>query len=959
MNLLKGKDTLSLRANRRIFGLAVALIVLAVVLGTAANRELSEVGDEVHALFQEHDDAIELHEEFDLVVTNLRAHLAYDNPEFLRVLEAERREFDANLAAAHPWINAVTYAELNAMWSEYEELVEITLAYKEAGDEEAIDRLSSERTTPVIERTSELFEAMLERKKQRLVDLMNYSSDISVWMTWGIMAFAVAKFGMIAWILHRFFRKSVIEPLSVLGNGVERLGQGDYVRLPEFGRQDEIGALYAGFNYMIGELEQRREELESSNIELSAQRDELEAQNEEIIAQQDEQERTLRMLTERERDLELISKYQERLSGYTEMDAFLAATVPALLYALQLDAALVVTHAGAHVAPRLIYSVGYPGLQSGELTDRLFGPAQRVFEERTVISVQRTLAGDERGLHRGYEEAVDHYCPLFDDKRQPIGFLLLTGYGRKLSEGTRVKIAGELVKQFSIAFYAQVLNEERRKQAVELELLNAELETEQQRLKEQRDLVEGIVESIHEGLVMCEEGTVRFANPRIAAFFGLELERGASMEELCKHLERNSGGTLHSLCRRMESLSGQQDELELRFSFARDGDAAARHYELYAGLLEASAASEQLLLVFRDRTEEEKADEAKNEFVSIVSHELRTPLSSIMGFMEILLHRDVAKERQRKYLETVYKESQRLSHLIGDFLDLQRMESGKQNYHFVPIAIAPWLRELAADWKGEWPHRLELSIDAEAAYVNGDADRLTQVMHNLISNAMKYSPGKDKVDVRLFADEGDCWIEVTDYGLGIPEEAREKLFTKFYRVDNSDRRQIGGTGLGLSIVKEIVESHEGRLEYESALGAGSTFLVKLPLYRVPSVAGKIVVVEDDETVSGLIAVAFEKLELSVQSFPTSEAAMLALKGSAEEPPALFIVDIQLAGLKSGWDFIKELDSMPGLASTPMLVTTVLDAPQGFHETPRRRYLQKPFTVERLLQAAKACMGASD
>ncbi len=641
------------------------------------------------------------------------------------------------------------------------------------------------------------------------------------------------------------------------------------------------------------------------------------------------------------------------------MGAFLGNSVSAMLNVLGLDAALVVRRDGDGEA-RVVYALGYPSELGKEAGGRLYGPADRIFRERTILSLRRALTGEERGGHQGYEEAIDHYCPLLDEERSPIGFLLLTGYGGKPADPASLRLLAGVTKQFSIAYHAQRLNEDRRRQALELEHLNIELEQEQQLLRSQRDLVLGIVQSIHEGLILCDYGMIRFANPTVEAFFGFAAERESPMTSFCERLERGGDGALAGLHRQLLALQeGKLDELQTRFSFRRDEDAALRHYELHANALESPAAIRQLLLVFRDRTEEEKADEAKNAFVGIVSHELRTPLSSIMGFMEILLHREVAKERQRKYLETVYKESQRLSDLIGDFLDLQRMASGKQTYRRLPIAVEPWLRELIDGWKGQWPHRIELHVDTVRPYIVGDADRLKQVMLNLISNAMKYSPGQDRIVVRVRADEASCAIDAIDFGLGIPEESKPKPFTKFYRVDNSERRQIGGTGLGLAVAKEIAEAHGGTLGFESELGAGSAFTVTLPLYRVPSVAGRVVVVEDDANVSGLIAVAFEKLALSVEPFPTAEAAALALQRSgADGRPALCIVDVQLGGRQSGWGFLADVREAPAMQGVPILVATVLDPPPDFRETPSLRYVRKPFTVERLLEAAKQALAGT-
>ncbi|UUZ79372.1 cell wall metabolism sensor histidine kinase WalK [Paenibacillus sp. P26] len=200
-------------------------------------------------------------------------------------------------------------------------------------------------------------------------------------------------------------------------------------------------------------------------------------------------------------------------------------------------------------------------------------------------------------------------------------------------------------------------------------------------------------------------------------------------------------------------------------------------------------------------------DQMKKEFISVVSHELRTPLTSILGFVEILLDRNPDAEKRTKYLQTIHREAERLTHLLNDLLDLQKMESGKQQYLFAPTDLAELVSEVLDSWDEEKSHRMVVHYETRPLYVLADADRLKQALHNLVSNAVKYSPGADRVDVEVVEEDGMAVVRIRDYGLGIPEESREKMFTKFYRVDNSDRRKIGGTGLGLAIVREILIAH--------------------------------------------------------------------------------------------------------------------------------------------------------
>jgi signal transduction histidine kinase/CHASE3 domain sensor protein/DNA-binding response OmpR family regulator len=679
----------------------------------------------------------------------------------------------------------------------------------------------------------------------------------------------------------------------------------------------------------------------------------LEAQNEEIIAQQEEQQITLAKLSEREQELELITSYQEKLTGYVELKDFLKHSLPALLDSIEQDAALVVMELeGEPRRYEVIYSCGYPIDFVSRKETELFGPSKRVFEEGKPFLRKRELTEKERGLHEGRGGAADQYFPLFDDNQKVIGFLLVTNYHSNIEDNQR--LARGIIRQFGLAFYAQLMNEDRRKQALYLEELNDQLLLEKQLIEDQRDLIESILEASHEGMMMCDSnGTILFSNQRMRRYFDLHLQIRSNLVERCQEISA-AVPSFSSVSSSVDALiQGGIDQLTQRFNF--DYNEQLQHAELYATIVGEGTEQKGYLFVFRDRTEEERIDEMKNEFVSIVSHELRTPLASVLGFIEILLNRDLSQEKQKKYMETIYKEAHRLSNLINDFLDLQRMESGHQVYHFSPIDLAPMVQEVVEQWQGKQHHQIMLHYDHDVLLVKADADRIRQVIHNLVSNAIKYSPSADKVDVRIEAKGAKVTISVQDYGLGIPEDARGQLFTKFFRVDNSDRRQIGGTGLGLAIVKEIIEAHHGHISFVSEMGKGTTFTVELTSYELASLDGKIVIFEDDDNLARLIQVALGKLNLPSAIIRSAEEGILSLQRLQDGGPILFIVDIVLEGNKTGWDFLAELYRHPVHHQTPVIVSTALEPPQDYHEKEIEKYLKKPFTMERLVQVAQSLL----
>ncbi len=230
----------------------------------------------------------------------------------------------------------------------------------------------------------------------------------------------------------------------------------------------------------------------------------------------------------------------------------------------------------------------------------------------------------------------------------------------------------------------------------------------------------------------------------------------------------------------------------------------------------------------RDITERKEMERLKDEMISAVSHEMRTPLTAMLGYTEFMLENELEPQLQKEYLTILYKETERLDELIGSFLDLQRFKSRQGPIACRPLAIAPLLAETAALFAASQLHHLTVDCPADLPPVWGNDNHLRQVFNNLVSNAVKYSPEGGEVRLGARLEDDNNIITVRDEGIGIPPRAREIIFDRFYRVDNSDRRTIGGTGLGLALVREIVTAHGGRVWVESEEGKGSTFIVSLP-----------------------------------------------------------------------------------------------------------------------------------
>ena len=237
---------------------------------------------------------------------------------------------------------------------------------------------------------------------------------------------------------------------------------------------------------------------------------------------------------------------------------------------------------------------------------------------------------------------------------------------------------------------------------------------------------------------------------------------------------------------------------------------------------------------FRDLTEERRVERLKSEFVSTISHELRTPLAAIYGAALTLQRRDPALGAQRdRLLEVVADEAERLARIVNDILWVSRVESGTMHIDVErcdPLRLASAVVDSA---RAHLPGNLTVTLEAEddLPAVAADADKVRQILTNLVDNSVKYSPDGGVIRVRLSSGDAMVRFAVIDEGLGIPPEEHHRIFEKFYRLDPDLARGVGGTGLGLYISRELARRMDGRIHVESSEGAGATFIVELPIAR--------------------------------------------------------------------------------------------------------------------------------
>ena len=329
---------------------------------------------------------------------------------------------------------------------------------------------------------------------------------------------------------------------------------------------------------------------------------------------------------------------------------------------------------------------------------------------------------------------------------------------------------------------------------------------------------EALFNSVVQGVLLLDpKGRVRMANRALIRLFDSENDlRGRTVIEALRHHQ------IQELAHRL-----RDEGCPVTAEIALPGP-PVRHVEVTgAAVTDREGQRHGMVLMFQDLTRLKQLEETRREFVANVSHELRTPLSMIKGYVETLI--DGAKDDPvvlTRFLEIIRKHSDRLTFLIEDLLTLSSLESGALALNLRPVDLKGLVDEALEDLQSlAAERRVVLRNHVQTTLlVQADSDRLGQVLHNLLDNALKYGRSPGQIEIAALAREnGQVEVRVQDDGPGIPPEAVERIFERFYRVDRARSRDQGGTGLGLAIVKHIVQSHGGEVWARSVPGEGATF----------------------------------------------------------------------------------------------------------------------------------------
>jgi DNA-binding response OmpR family regulator/anti-sigma regulatory factor (Ser/Thr protein kinase) len=402
---------------------------------------------------------------------------------------------------------------------------------------------------------------------------------------------------------------------------------------------------------------------------------------------------------------------------------------------------------------------------------------------------------------------------------------------------------------------------------------------------------------------------------------------------------------------------------ELEAASAR---AAKQLAETRAALVEQLERKNRELDQAREKAERESR--FKSTFLASMSHELRTPLNAIIGFTE-LLDMDLAgplQPKQREYVNDVLQSANHLLTLINDVLDLSKIDAGRVDLHKEWVALDTLTQSVLAivqPLANKRSVRLVIELPAGLPQIHVDTVRFKQILFNLVSNGIKFTPAGGEVSLSARVDDRGVQVAVRDTGIGIRGEDLPRLFQEFEQIEPTLGVKPEGTGLGLALTKRLVDLHGGTVAVQSEPGQGSVFTVSLPAGRAAperaavawadtdgAAGARVLVVEDDTMAAQIIASHLRAAGLAVTVAPRAEdAARLA----AELQPAAITLDIMMPGC-DGWTVLKQLKKAPTTADIPVIVVSALDEPQRGYMLGAANYLTKPVTGDALVGTLERC-----
>ena len=569
-----------------------------------------------------------------------------------------------------------------------------------------------------------------------------------------------------------------------------------------------------------------------------------------------------------------------------------------------------------------------------------------VTEEITDAMLRAAVPDEEAFLalkEVGLTSAV--VAPMFDGPH-PLGTLLLASTGPLRRYGSddadfAYALAGRAALAVRNAHLVRQLAEERDRQARERDQAD-------RRFAELRAVFDGDPNGI---ALFDSEGVLRMASHRIEEIFGIPLRGmyGQGFEEIYRRkLEQAVSADREALLERVrrifaDSEASSNDEIELerpRHRWLTRATAPIR-----------SDAGEYLgrLVVYTDVTEQRELDRQRADFLTVAAHELRTPLTPLSMYLQSI-ERRISRGQTigRDLITKARRQVERLGRLVEDLLDISRLESRRLRVGATDVELNDLVDDVVADTRAQTRnHEVVFHRTGSPLVVQGDRERLEQVLVNLLQNAIKYSPhgGQIRVSMERFASEVS--ISVQDRGIGIPAEEQPRLFQRFFRAGNATTRNYGGLGIGLFVSHEIVRRHGGRFEVQSEAGQGSTFTFYLPLspsaLEPPDVRPRVLLVDDDPEILEATGQVLREWGYAVDSATDGETA---LSFARKERPDLMLIDLMMPGM-DGWTLIRRLREEKVAPGVPVVVFSANADLRDKGSVIADASLRKPFELEEL------------
>ncbi|TCN28031.1 ATP-binding protein [Mesobacillus foraminis] len=912
--------------------LVVALVILAAVLLSSLHYLNEYYSSQNKALERKEALATEINKEFTSVFLDIRGYIAFGNKALKDQAVGLEPEIRSHIREFKKYADNRSDREFIEEVEEFSDYYFITTLPK------AIEDYESDHVEEVVNTANTQATARLQAFQKELDDYLEINEDLldesfehltkmQTYIQIGFILFVLILLLVFQRVTRLMFKR-IGQPLSQLAAAANDVASGRKATIEvDTNRVDELGILSHAFNKMVQSIKEKEQNLISQNEELVAQQDELQAQQYEL-------ENTLEILKSNEERVKNRNSLVNTLSNSLDKQGLLESTVLHMCRIIEADSGII-----ALVEEEAVASFGVSRAGMDQFKEHLSnsGYMERLKAENKPFIIKRESQAFEKGFHTSTMYLSDLYLPIFLTGERLFAVMVFSRFGEPFEK--------RLIEEYS-ALGQNI--------GIALDKVNH-----YEKSEEERVLNQDILDTIKEGVQLIgTDGRILQVNKQLCEMFNAtELTNTPWQQWTSLMQEAIVEGEKFIEFVGIE-LDGNLEDHHFIYTMKR----SRQIYKVYTENLFRGKDKFGTILVHRNITKEFEVDQMKSEFVSTVSHELRTPLASILGFTELMINRDLKAERQKKYLNTIYQEAKRLTALINDFLDVQRMEAGKQTYEKNYLNLLEVIDKVIDLQQINAPnHKIELESDFKVVQVLGDREKLGQAFTNLVSNAVKYSPSGGNVTVTVKAENNKVLVSVKDEGLGIPEDAMANLFTKFYRVDNSDRRKIGGTGLGLAIVQEIIKAHEGEIHVNSQYGKGSTFTVILPGGTKPlnedrdkfkNIHGrdgyKVLVIEDDQSLAELMT---EELNGSgFQAFHSKNDVETKSFLKKFIPDAI-VLDILLGDESvNGWEIMNILKRNEKTRHIPIIVSTALDEKAKGFQLGAHDFLVKPYQQSRLSAA---------